>query len=133
MAHRHDATSDDIIDVPRITLNWSPWYLWEQVALSVRDGGVSVPFAAGVYEARYVDQDERLTIGKASRLRMRVKQGLVRGKLQHPAGIRIRQREDTTRIVVRWAVVDRRAAVEEELHHRHRAQFGRLPRYTFFT
>lgn len=34
-----------------------------------------LPDKAGVYEAKLVGIEERLTIGKASNLRMRVKQG----------------------------------------------------------
>jgi len=97
-------------------------------------GGVIVPNRkAGVYEAKYVDDEQRLTIGKASDLRMRVKQGLVKGKTLHSAGKRIRANEDIRKVVVRWAITDRPAAVEEELHRRHRERFGRLPKYTQYT
>jgi hypothetical protein len=86
-----------------------------------------------VYEVKYRDSDERLTIGKASNLRMRVKQGLVKGKVPHRAGEKIREKENTSQVVVRWAETERRAAAEEELHLRYRARFGRLPMYTYFT
>lgn len=122
----------DVIDLPRITLEWSPWTPWATVALPVHAGGVRIPNIAGVYEARYADQDERLTIGKASWLRMRVKQGLVKGHSPHSAGRCIRALGDTERVVVRWAPTDRPAAVEEELHRRHVTRFGRLPRCTSF-
>jgi excinuclease UvrABC nuclease subunit len=87
----------------------------------------------GVYEVGYADADERLTIGKASDLRMRVRQGLVKGKVPHSAGDKIRAREELSRLVVRWAVTSRPAAAEEELHHRHKARFGRLPQYVSHT
>ena len=87
----------------------------------------------GVYEARYRDSEERLTIGKASDLRMRVKQGLVKGKTPHSTGEKIRANEDTSRIVVRWAITSRPAAVEEELHYKYRSRVGRLPKYVDHT
>jgi hypothetical protein len=73
--------------------------------------------------------EERLTIGKASDLRMRIRQGLVKGKTPHSAGGGIRTEEDTSKIVVRWAITDRPATVEEELRKRHLDKFGRLPKY----
>lgn len=42
-----DAPAVEVIRLGPITLEWSPWYRREQVALSVADGGVSVPFAPG--------------------------------------------------------------------------------------
>ena len=50
---------------------------------------VRVPQIPGVYEVRLDQNDERLTIGKASNLRMRVKQGLVKGMVPHSTGERI--------------------------------------------
>ena len=87
----------------------------------------------GVYEVKYKDKNERLTIGKASDLRMRVKQGLVRGKTPHRAGEAIRTKEDLSQLVVRWARAERPAAVEEELHRKYRKRFGRLPKYVHHT
>jgi len=80
----------------------------------------------GVYEVRYPHEEQRLTIGRASGLCMRIKQGLVKGKVKHSAGKRIRATDDVASIVLRWAVTDCPAAVEEELHLRHRERFGRL-------
>jgi hypothetical protein len=49
--------------------------------------GVKVPNGIpGVYEVRYQDSEEFLTIGKTNDLRFRVKQGLVKGKTGHSAG-----------------------------------------------
>ena len=124
----------EIIQIPPIKLRWSDWYDWESLKKDVRKGeGVSVPDEPGVYEVKYKDSDERLTIGKASNLRMRVKQGLVKGKVPHSAGDRIRKREDTSKIMIRWAVTERPAAAEEELHRRHKERFGRLPKYVEHT
>ncbi|MGH9861982.1 MAG: hypothetical protein ACRD35_01015, partial [Candidatus Acidiferrales bacterium] len=96
--------------------------------------GVKVPNRKpGVYEVKTFDAEERLTIGKASNLRQRVKQGLVKGKTKHSTGKRIGGAEDVSHLLVRWAETDRPAAVEEELHLRHIARFGRLPKYTKHT
>jgi len=122
------------INIPPIVLEWSEWIPWDNLKIDMRYGcGVRVPTAPGVYEAKYRDDEKRLTIGKASDLRMRIKQGLVKGKVPHSTGERIRAHEDVSRIVVRWAVTNRPAAVEEELHERHRAKFGTLPKHTKHT
>ena len=120
------------IRIPPITLEWSDWFAWPRLALDARTdpAGVRVPNSPGIYEVRLTDRDDRLTIGKASNLRMRVKQGLVKDKVPHSSGRDIRTCEDVTRVLIRWAVTDRPAAVEEELHLRHKAAFGRLPKYT---
>lgn len=123
-----------VIDIPPIELEWSDWFAWDDLKTDARSGGVGVPnWVPGVYEAKYRDTEERLTIGKASDLRMRVKQGLVKGKTPHSAGKKIRANEDVSKIVVRWAVTGRPAAVEEELHRMHREKFSRLPKYTEHT
>lgn len=120
------------IEIPTISLNWSDWYAWSVFLRDARNDseGVTPPETAGVYEAKLDDAEERLTIGRASNLRMRVKQGLVKGKVPHSSGDDIRNSEDTSKIVIRWAVTDRPAAVEEELHRKHIDAFGRLPKYT---
>jgi hypothetical protein len=79
---------------------------------------------------KYKNSNERLTIGKASNLRIRVKQGLVKGKISHSTGDRIRNNEDTSNIVIRWALTDKPSCVEEELHKKHIEDFGHLPKYT---
>jgi len=120
------------IEIPPITLDWSEWYAWHKFELDARteSEGITLPNSPGVYEAKLFDTDERLTIGKASNLRMRVKQGLVKGKVPHSSGKDIREKENTSRIVIRWVITDRPAAVEEELHKRHIEAFGKLPKYT---
>jgi hypothetical protein len=123
------------IVIPPLVLDWSEWVAWNDLLLDARRPGVvKVPNRRpGVYEARYSGDERRLTIGKATDHRMRVKQGLVKGKTPHSAGRNIRASEDTSKIVVRWAVVDRPACVEEELHRLHRERFGGLPKHTEHT
>jgi hypothetical protein len=122
------------INIPKITLNWSEWTSWASVALLEREGGVTIPNKiSGVYEAKHAHSDECLTIGKASDLRWRVRQGLVRGKAPHSSGSLIRTNEDLTTVCVRWAITDRPAAAEEELHRLYRGKHECLPKYTKHT
>lgn len=125
----------ETIHIPPITLDWSDWVSWDRLIMDSRSGkGVIVPNrVSGVYEVKYVGAEERLTIGKAANLRMRIKQGLVKGKAKHSSGKKIRANEDTSRIEVRWAVTDRPAAAEEDLHKQYQSRFGRLPKHTKHT
>ncbi len=108
------------IRIPKIDLEWSDWYDWSALLVSGHSGGISIPNKKpGVYEAKLKSTDERLAIGKASDLRMRVRQGLVKGKTPHSSGARIRANEDTSMIEMRWAQTDHPAAVEEELHRQY--------------
>jgi hypothetical protein len=122
-----------VLEIGTITLDWSGWVPWGDFLADNRGGaGVSIPnMVAGVYEVRSIDNDadDRVYIGKAGDLRLRVRQGLVKGKLPHSGGRRIREQEDVSRLVIRWAVTSRPAAAEEELHRAYRARFGRLPTY----
>lgn len=126
---------EEMINIPPIMLKWSDWVSWDALIIDVRyGGGVRVPnHQPGVYEVKYRDSEESLTIGKASDLRMRIKQGLVKGKAKHSSGSKIRTNEDVSRLAVRWAITNRPAAVEEELHRRYRIKFGELPKYTEHT
>lgn len=127
-------TEKETITIPPVVLQWSEWFSWNNLKLDARTEGVRIPNkVAGVYEVRYNDVEERLTIGKASNLRFRIRQGLIKGKAEHSAGEKIRASEDTSRIVVRWAVTDRPSCVEEDLHKRHVAKFGKLPKYVEHT
>lgn len=124
-----------IIKIRPIKLEWSNWASWGDLEVDGRKkGAIKVPNKEpGVYEAKYTNKEIRLTIGRASDLRMRIKQGLVKGKSEHSAGKKIRKNEDTQRIVVRWAITCRPAAAEEELHRRHKSRFGELPEYVEHT
>lgn len=118
------------LELPRIHLAWSRWERWEDVA----EHGIAIidlpRHTPGVYEARLKDSEERLTIGRASDLRIRLLHVLIWGNGPHPAGEKIREHEDLSQVLVRWAATDRPAAAEEELHRRHIATFGHLPKYT---
>ncbi len=120
------------IEIPPITLKWSEWTAWSRFKRDARSdqNAVRLPNSSGVYEAKLIGHDEYLTIGRTSNLRMRVKQGLVKGKTPHSSGKKIRKEEDTSTIIIRWAATERPAAVEEELHKRYIEIFGQLPRYT---
>ena len=119
----------EIIITP-ICLDWSEWVKWEELTIDARSGGVLIPnHISGVYEVKYENSEERLTIGKASNLRYRIKQGLVKGKSPHSAGKKIRENEDVSRLVVRWAITNRPACVEEELHRIYLNKFKNLPKY----
>ena len=122
------------IVIPTIQLEWSRWENWSDLIIDGRSGGVSIPNGEpGVYEVRLKGQDERLTIGKASNLRMRVRQGLIKGKSPHSSGKQIRANENVDEIEVRWAETDRPCAVEEELHKQYLSRFKKWPKYTDHT
>jgi len=120
------------IQIPIIELRWTKWVQWQVLTL---DGpnpqAAEIGKDPGVYEARIDKQGQRLTIGKASNLRSRVKNGLVNGTIPHSAGNKIRLYEDVQKINIRWAYTDRPAAAEEELHRLHKkSNHGNLPKYT---
>lgn len=123
-----------IIEITPILLEWCEWVKWEDLTVDARRGGIVVPNRiSGVYEVKYENAEERLTIGKASNLRHRIKQCLVKGKSPHSAGENIREHEDVSRLVVRWACTDRPACAEEELHRLYLNKFGSLPKYVKHT
>jgi len=120
----------EVINIPPIVLEWSDWIPWDDLKADARYGGVKVPNGVpGVYEAKYGDSDERLTIGETGDLRRRIKEHLVRGKGRSTSGEGIRAQEDVSKIVVRWVITDRRAVAQAALHERHVERFGRLPKY----
>lgn len=124
----------ETINIPPLVLEWSEWVRWDELKLDARHGGVRVPNKrSGVYEVKCDESEERLTIGKSTDLRMRIKQGLVKGKSPHSTGEKIREKEDVSKLLVRWAETERPAAVEEELHKRYVNRFGKLPKYTEHT
>jgi hypothetical protein len=123
-----------VLNIPQITLDWSDWVSWDIVKTHVRLGGVRIPNQiSGVYEVRHEHDEKCLTIGKASDLRMRLRQGLVSGMAPHSAGKAIRENEDVSTIVIRWAVTNRPSAVEEELHRLYKGKHNCLPKYTRHT
>ena len=123
-----------ILKIESIRLEWCEWVKWEDLKVDARRGGVTVPNRiSGVYEVKYENVEERLTIGKTSNLRYRIKQGLVKGKSPHSAGKNIREHEEVSRLVVRWACTIRPACVEEELHRIYLNKFGSLPKYVKHT
>ena len=119
------------LNIATIRLEWSDWFGWNALKEDARSGGIRIPNKKpGVYEARIEDLQERLTIGKASDLRFRIRQALIKGKGPHSSGKRIRENEDTSNIQVRWGETNRPCAAEEELHKQYVAKFGKLPKYT---
>lgn len=124
-----------LVEIPRFVLIWSDWIPWNNFLLDQRTEGsaVNVPNGPGVYEVKLENDGTLLTIGKASNLRMRVKQGLVKGKVPHSSGENIRKSEDVGRLFIRWAETDRPSCAEEELHRKYKSQFGVYPKYTKHT
>jgi hypothetical protein len=121
------------IEVPPIVLAWSPWHRWKTLREDERGGpGLRLPAGRpGVYEVMAEGQGLRLTIGRTSNLRARVKYQLVMGSGgSHPAREPIMKNEDLGRVFIRWALTDRPAAAEEALHLDHVRRHGRLPKYT---
>lgn len=116
-------------------MEWSEWFPWESFLRDARidPDRIKVPSKPGVYEAKFINSEYRLTIGKASNLRMRVKQGLVKGKVPHSSGNKIREIEPKSNIVIRWALTDRPSCVEEDPHKKYLLEFGELPKFTLRT
>ena len=123
------------IHIEPIALEWSYWHSWGDVERDARQDGAVVPNKEpGVYEVKLADERKLLMIGRSNDLRMQIKQGLVRGKVPHSVGKKIRAdlkdgKLCASDIGIRWAVTDRPAAVAEELHKRYKGQFGELPKY----
>jgi len=135
MAKERPVGEVERLRVAEVVLKWSPWERWEDLAADYRGSmGADVPQKqSGVYEVAVEGQGPRLVIGKAVNLAKRIKTDLVRGKGPHPAGSKIREHEDTSGLMVRWALTDRPAAAEEALHQQHVRKHGKLPKYTLRT
>jgi len=121
------------IYLPVIELEWSDCYSFNELLKNARSGGIKVPNEPGVYEVIGKD-GEVLHIGRASNLRMRVKQGLVKGKTPHST--RKRMLKDGVifnNLKVKWAVTDWPNSVEEYLHKKYKEKHGKLPKYTKVT
>jgi len=123
------------INLSTIILEWSDWVPWNDLKIDARSPrGITIPDEPGVYEVKYIqDDDKRVDIGRTSSLRMRIKQGLIKGKSPHSTGERLRGQVDVSKLVVRWALTERPCAVEEELHIRYKKKFGKLPEHTMRT
>lgn len=117
------------LNIPNIDLEWSPWMPWTTLEQST---AIVEGKKTGVYEVRYLNSADRLHIGKSGNqqsLRSRV-YSMVHGKPNHSTGKKIFVREMRANLETRWAVTDRPAAAEEELHLLHRQQHnGELPKY----
>jgi hypothetical protein len=118
-----------ILEIPPIMLEWSEWYSWDQFKQN-QHANVSVPTQPGVYEAKLIREEKRLTIGKSTNLSRRIVAGLIRGNIPHSAGERIRANETTSQILIRWAITEQISLVEAILHTKHIERFGILPIYT---
>jgi len=88
---------------------------------------------SGVYQIKARKRKSLMYIGRASNLRRRVKQGIVRGNGRHHAGKKIRKNENVSKLRIQWALTKRPAAVEEELHKKYSKRFGKLPKYVSHT
>jgi hypothetical protein len=129
-----DEPQVQVFDIPTIMLKWSQWERWDDVAeLPEGDEGIHIPTGPGVYEVLGKGAMGRLVIGKTAHLRERIRQGLVRGTSPHLAGQKVKENHDTADLEIRWASTDCPAAAEEELHKRHIAEHGALPKYTGHT
>lgn len=108
------------IDLSPVTLEWTDWICWNDLKRGRNEPGKK----SGVYEVKRMDEEKRLTIGKAKDLKKRVVKALVLGKMKHSTGKKIRAREDLSKVVVRWAETDMPAAVEEVLHREYVRKHG---------
>ena len=120
------------IKIEKIELEWSDWVGWNAIKIDGRTkNAIKIPNRKpGVYEVRSRYGKKRLTIGRTSNLRFRVRQALVKGKSKHSSGNKIRKNEKAKNLIVRWAETVRPSATEEELHRLHRLNYGCLPEYT---
>ncbi len=124
-----------VLEIPEIVLQWSHYERWEDIANPPEDDRpLDLPPAQpGVYEVTGKGEYRALYIGRARDLHDRITNALVKGTLPHHAGLKIRENENLADLEVRWAVTDRPAAAEEELHRQHREMFDCLPLYTSHT
>ena len=122
----------ECIIIPEIVLNWTDWISWKDIEKDAGHGGAKIDSDPGVYEVKFKNSEERLTIGKTADLNKRIRRGLVQGKLSHSAGKQIRAKymeEELGKIVVRWAKTSWQSAAEEALHKRYLEIFGKNPEY----
>lgn len=115
--------------IPDINLKWTKWYSWNTLKENANKTKIAIPNTEGVYEVKLEGEKERLTIGKSTRLRTRIKTGLM-GNGKHSTGEKIVKHEDLNKIFIRWSETDRPAAAEEELHRKYLEKHSTLPKYT---
>ncbi|MBM3472183.1 MAG: hypothetical protein FJX75_02780 [Armatimonadetes bacterium] len=122
----------EVIELPPIILNWSYFWDWDEIANGTDDDeDIDLPPSEpGVYRVIGGREVETLCIGRAANLRQRICSALIAGKAPHTAGCKIRENEDLSTVRIAWAVTNRPAAAEEELHRRHVERNGHWPKYT---
>ncbi len=106
-------------------LTWSDWCQW----IAFDKWCNIVPQTPGVYEARFTDEMNRLTIGETDNLRRRI--GYLRTGT-HSAGKRIRQNhaEELEKVVIRWVDHFNPLSIERSLKQNHVQDYGSMPTYT---
>jgi excinuclease UvrABC nuclease subunit len=124
---------NEVVSLPKIKLNWSDWYSVDALKEDERKSKIKIPNHSGVYEVR--DEFENiLHIGRASNLRHRIRQALVKGKSKHSTRERmLKDKVDFKKLKIRWAKTEYPNAVEEYLHKKHKKIFGVLPKYSKVT
>ena len=118
-----------LIKIHNIILNWSDWYDWYDLKKNENQGGIKIPKDSGVCEVKYKNSEERLTIGKSNNLKKLIRYALINGKKPHSEGKKIRAKENISDLCVRWALVYRCAAVEEDLHLKYLMKYNKYPKY----
>jgi hypothetical protein len=113
-----------------IILHWSDWTPWHHLPLHGEShrGNLGIKERPGVYEVRFVEADQRLTIGESKDLYQRLRKDLVKGN--HSAGERFRDNIDTKIIEVRWAMELKHIEAEVALKGLHVIKYGNLPEFT---
>jgi excinuclease UvrABC nuclease subunit len=123
----------EIVKLPQIKLNWSRWYSFDELREDARKSKIKIPDLSGVYEVRDKSGNV-LHIGRASNLRHRIRQALVKGKSKHSTRERmLKDNIDFKNLKIRWARTDYPNAVEEYLHKKHKKIFNSLPKYSKVT
>jgi len=115
--------SDKEVNI-KIELKWSDWFNWNDLL----NDKIQVPDNSGVYEIRL--NEECFDIGKATNLKTRMLQQLIKNRGKHSTRDRMKKENvDFNNLKVRWVKTDNPAALEEYLHKMHIKQFGILPKH----
>ena len=97
------------------------------------DGGVHIPNQiGGVYEARIINSQERLSIARSGDLRWAIREEVVRRSPHSTSalGRKIRENEDASNVDIRWMVTEHHKLMKECLCRQHIEKFGHMPKYT---